>query len=77
MKDIVGGTFTLMGDISVTKSDGKRPLWKPKRRWEYIVACTSVAREQLGKHIPTKTNSWPTRGKVFPLLGNEIVNTQQ
>jgi hypothetical protein len=33
--------------------------------------------EQLGKHVPTKKNSWLTIGKVFPLLGNEIVNTQQ
>jgi hypothetical protein len=39
------------------------------------VACISVAREQLDKHIPAKTNSWPTIGKAFPLLGNEIVNT--
>jgi hypothetical protein len=23
-----------------------------------IVTCISVAREQLGKHIPTKTNYW-------------------
>jgi hypothetical protein len=33
--------------------------------------------EQLGKHIPAKTNSWATIGKVFPLLGNQIVNMQQ
>jgi hypothetical protein len=42
-----------------------------------IVTCISVAREQLGKHVPAKTNTWPTIGKVFLLLGNEIVNTQQ
>jgi hypothetical protein len=23
-----------------------------------IVTCISVAREQLGKHLPAKTNSW-------------------
>jgi hypothetical protein len=35
------------------------------------VTCISIAREQLGKHIPAKKNSWQTIGKGFPLLGNE------
>jgi hypothetical protein len=39
------------------------------------VTCISVAREQLATHIPAKTDSRPTKGEVFPLLGNEIVNT--
>jgi hypothetical protein len=29
----------------------------------HIVTFISVAREQLGKHIPVKKNSWPAIGK--------------
>jgi hypothetical protein len=28
------------------------------------VTYISIAREQLGKHVPVKKNSWPTIGKV-------------
>jgi hypothetical protein len=63
---------------SIGKTEEKRPLRRPRSRWvDNIVTCISVAREQLGKHVPAKTNSWPTIGKVFPILGNEILNTQQ
>jgi hypothetical protein len=30
---------------------------------ENIVTCISVARKQLGKHVPVKKNSWPTTRK--------------
>jgi hypothetical protein len=36
MKYNIGGTFILMGDISVTKSEGKRSQWTPERIWEYM-----------------------------------------
>jgi hypothetical protein len=42
-----------------------------------LLTCIPIAKEQLGKHIPANTNSWPTKGKVFQLLGNKTVNTQQ
>jgi hypothetical protein len=35
---------------------------------ENIVTCISIAREQLGKHLPAKKNSWLTIGKNSFLL---------
>jgi hypothetical protein len=40
-----------------------KSCWHLQLRSKYIVTCISVAREQLGKHVPAKKNSWPTIGK--------------
>jgi hypothetical protein len=32
-----------------------------------IITCMSVAREQLGKHVPERKNSWPTTGKELSI----------
>jgi hypothetical protein len=39
-----------------------------------IVTCISVAREELGKHVPEKKNSWPTRGKGLSIARQRAVN---
>jgi hypothetical protein len=40
----------------------------------HIVTCISVAREQLGKHVPAKKNSWPTIGKLLFIARQRAVN---
>jgi hypothetical protein len=34
----------------------------------HIVTCISVAREQQGKHIAAKKNSWPKTGKGLSIV---------
>jgi hypothetical protein len=39
-----------------------------------IVISVSVAREQVGKHVPAKKNSWPTIGKGLSIARQRAVN---
>jgi hypothetical protein len=41
---------------------------------KYILIYISVAREQLGKHVPAKKNSWPTIGKWLSIASQRAVN---
>jgi hypothetical protein len=41
------------------------------------VTCISVVREQLGKHVPTKKNSWPTIGEGLSIVRQRAVNNLQ
>jgi hypothetical protein len=41
---------------------------------KYIVTCISVAREQLGKYVAAKKNSWPTIGKGLSIARQLPVN---
>jgi hypothetical protein len=36
--------------------------------------CISDAREQIGKHVPAKKNSWPTKGKGISIARQRAVN---
>jgi hypothetical protein len=40
-----------------------------------IVTCISFAREQLGKHVPAKKNSWPKIDKGLSVTRQRSVNT--
>jgi hypothetical protein len=48
-------------------------LFLPKLK-DDIVTCISIAREQLGKHVPAKKNSWPTIGKGLSIARQRAVN---
>jgi hypothetical protein len=39
-----------------------------------VVTCVSVAKEQLGKHVSAKKNSWPTLGKGFSIVRQRTEN---
>jgi hypothetical protein len=41
-----------------------------------IVTSISVAREQLGKHVPAKKNSWSTIGKGLSIARQRTVNNR-
>jgi hypothetical protein len=41
------------------------------------VIYISVARKQLGKHVPAKKNSWPTIGKGLSIASKGPVNNHQ
>jgi hypothetical protein len=43
--------------------------------FKLIVTCICVAREQLGKHVPAKKNSWPTTGKGLSMARLEVSST--
>jgi hypothetical protein len=42
--------------------------------YEYIVTCISVAREQVGTHVPAKKNFWSTIGKGLSIARQRAVN---
>jgi hypothetical protein len=41
---------------------------------ENTVTSKSIGREQLGKHVPAKKNSWPTIGKEISIARQRAVN---
>jgi hypothetical protein len=56
------------------KSKVQKPSNPKCNIYIYIVTCISVAREQLGKHLPAKKNCWPTIGKVLSIDRQRAVN---
>jgi hypothetical protein len=58
---------TISDSLDTYRMRGEMIFRSYKKFVKTIVTCISVTREQLGKHVPVKKNSWPTIGKEISI----------